>query len=293
MARHRAAPRLAFATTLALVWGTMAGEPLPGLTAVLAAQILVGMPRPPRPGQAVALVAVMAVTGGAAFAVSAAFADRLLILMAALGLLFFLGFAMRERAAGQPSLPATMLLNATAVVPVLTFQADILGAGVLDPGHRGGTGNARRLAPVRALPGTAGRGRQRHACWRRARHRLACDGTWWCGAHPRQGRHRAASATLLPRRAHCARLPGATRARYFPDRTGSGSRAHPTRDPAAGQPRWKRRCRPRLGGLGSRSAAACTDADGAAWLAGLRSIDHDRRAAAGWRGGADRPRDIS
>jgi hypothetical protein len=45
--------------------------------------------------------------------------------------LFFLGFAMRERAAGRPSLAATMLLNATAVVPVLTVQADILGAGVL------------------------------------------------------------------------------------------------------------------------------------------------------------------
>jgi DUF2955 family protein len=132
MARHRAALRLAFAATLALVWGTMAGEPLPGLTAVLAAQILVGMPRPPRPGQAAALVAVIAATGGAAFAVAAAFADRLLILTAALGLLFFLGFAMRERAAGRPSLPATMLLNATAVVPVLTFQADILGAGVIE-----------------------------------------------------------------------------------------------------------------------------------------------------------------
>jgi hypothetical protein len=130
-ARHRAALRLAFAATLALVWGTMAGEPLPGLTAVLAAQILVAMPRPPRPGQAVALVAVIAGTGGAAFAVAAAFADRLLMLTAALGLLFFLGFAMRERAAGRPSLPATMLLNATAVVPVLTVQADILGAGVL------------------------------------------------------------------------------------------------------------------------------------------------------------------
>ena len=52
--------------------------------------------------------------------------------MAALGLLFFLGFSMRERAAGRPSLPATMLLNATAVVPVLTFRADILGAGVLE-----------------------------------------------------------------------------------------------------------------------------------------------------------------
>ena len=39
---------------------------------------------------------------------------------------------MRERAAGRPSLPATMLLNATAVVPVLTVQADILGAGVLE-----------------------------------------------------------------------------------------------------------------------------------------------------------------
>jgi Protein of unknown function (DUF2955) len=132
MARHRAALRLAFAATLALVWGTMAGEPLPGLTAVLAAQILVGMPRPPRPGQAAALVAVIAATGGAAFAVAAAFADRLLILTAALGLLFFLGFAMHERAAGRPSLPATMLLNATAVVPVLTFQADILGAGVIE-----------------------------------------------------------------------------------------------------------------------------------------------------------------
>jgi hypothetical protein len=129
--RHRAVLRLALATTLALVWGTMAGEPLPGLTAVLAAQILVGIPGPPRPVQAAVLVAVIAATGGAAFGVAVAFADRLLILMAALGLLFFLGFAMRERAAGRPSLAATMLLNATAVVPVLTVQADILGAGVL------------------------------------------------------------------------------------------------------------------------------------------------------------------
>ena len=124
--------RLAFAATLALVWGTMAREPLPGLTAVLAAQILVGLPRPPRPGQAAAVLAVIAATGGVTFAAGAAFADRLLILMAALGLLFFLGFAMRERAAGRPSLPATMLLNATAVVPVLTVQADILGAGVVE-----------------------------------------------------------------------------------------------------------------------------------------------------------------
>jgi hypothetical protein len=131
MAWQRAALRLAFAATLAMVWGTMVREPLPGLTAVLAAQILVGMPRPPRPPQAAALVAVIAITGGAAFAVTAAFTDRLPLLMAALGLLFFLGFAMRERAAGRPSLPATMLLNATAVVPVLTFQADILGAGVI------------------------------------------------------------------------------------------------------------------------------------------------------------------
>src|SRR6516165_999334 len=111
MARQRAALRLAFAATLALVWGTMA--------------------RPPRPGQAAALVVVIAITGSAAYAVTAVFSDRLPVLMAALGLLFFLGFAMRERAAGRPSLPATMLLNATAVVPVLTFQADILGAGVI------------------------------------------------------------------------------------------------------------------------------------------------------------------
>ena len=131
MARYRAALRLAFAATLALVWGTMAGEPLPGLTSVLVAQMLVGMPRPPRLVQAATLVAVIAVTGGAAFAVAAVFADRPLPLTAALGLLFFVGFAMRERAAGRPSLPATMLLNATAVVPVLTVQADALGAGVL------------------------------------------------------------------------------------------------------------------------------------------------------------------
>src|SRR5215468_1061993 len=132
MARHRSALRLAFAATVAMVWGTMVREPLPGLTAVLAAQILVGMPRPPRPRQAAALVAVIAATAGAAFAVSAVFSDRLLVLMAALGLLFFMGFAMRERAAGRPSLPATMLLNATAVVPVLTVQAEILGAGVVE-----------------------------------------------------------------------------------------------------------------------------------------------------------------
>jgi hypothetical protein len=131
-ARHRAALRLALAATAALVWSTVAAEPLPGLSAVLAAQILVGMPRPPRPGQAAGLIAVIAGTGGVAFAIAAVFADRLLMLTAALGLLFFVGFAMRERAAGRPSLPATMLLNATAVVPVLTVQSAVLGAGVLE-----------------------------------------------------------------------------------------------------------------------------------------------------------------
>jgi hypothetical protein len=42
------------------------------------------------------------------------------------------GTPRRERAAGRPSLPVTMLLNATAVVPVLTFQTDVLGAGVIE-----------------------------------------------------------------------------------------------------------------------------------------------------------------
>lgn len=131
-ARNRAALRLALAATLALVWGTMAGEPLPGLTAVLVAQILVAMPRPPRLGQAAALVAVILATGGVAFAAASTFADRPMILAGALGFLFYLGFSMRERSARRPSLPATMLLNFTAVVPVLTFQADALGAGVLN-----------------------------------------------------------------------------------------------------------------------------------------------------------------
>jgi hypothetical protein len=179
VARQHDALRLAFAATLALVWGTMAGEPLPGLTAVLAAQILVGMPGPPRLGQAAALVLVIAATGGAAYVVAATFADRLLMLTAALGLLFFLGFAMRDRAGSRPSLPATMLLNATAVVPVLTFQADKLGAGVVEtlvgaalratlvvwllyavfpaPPEGIGTGTAHRAAPATGMPVT-GRG---------------------------------------------------------------------------------------------------------------------------------------
>src|SRR3954452_5043722 len=110
-ARIRAALRLAFAATLALVWGTLAGEPLPGLTAVLAAQILVGMPRPPRLRQAVTLVVVIAATGGAAFVVAMVFADRLLPLTAALGLLFFLGFACRERTGCLFWLQATKLCN--------------------------------------------------------------------------------------------------------------------------------------------------------------------------------------
>src|SRR6516162_7775204 len=159
-----------------MVWGTMIREPLPGLTAVLAAQILVGMSRPPRPRQAAALVVVIAATAGAAFAVSAVFSDRLLVLMTALGLLFFVGFAMRERAGGGPSLPATMLLNATAVVPVLTVQADILGAGVVEtlvtaaaramlvvwllhallpaPQETAATGAAAGATPAEAMPAT-------------------------------------------------------------------------------------------------------------------------------------------
>jgi hypothetical protein len=115
-----------------MLWGTMVREPLPGLTAVLVAQILVGLARPPRPRQAAALVAVIAATSSGAYGVSAIFADRFLLLTAALGLLWFIGFAMRERAAGRPALPATMLLNATAVVPVLTVQADILGASIVE-----------------------------------------------------------------------------------------------------------------------------------------------------------------
>ena len=90
------------------------------------------MPALRRARARIVIFPVIAATAGAAFAVSAVFSDRLLILMAALGLLFFIGFAMRERAAGRPSLPATMLLNATAVVPVLTVQANILGAGVIE-----------------------------------------------------------------------------------------------------------------------------------------------------------------
>jgi hypothetical protein len=109
----------------------MAREPLPGLTAVLVAQILVGMPRPPQLTQAAALVAVIAGTGSVTFAVGVAFADRQISLLAVLGMLFFAGFAMRERAGGRPSLPATMLLNTTAVVPVLTVHSDVLGAGVV------------------------------------------------------------------------------------------------------------------------------------------------------------------
>src|SRR5262252_6041846 len=289
MARHRAALRLALAATLALVWGTMAGEPLPGLTAVLAAQILVAMPKPPRPGQAAALVVVIAGTGGAAYAVSAAFADRLPILMAALGLLFFLGFAMRERAAGRPSLPATMLLNATAVVPVLTFQADILGAGVIEtlitaavratlvvwllyalfpaPPAEAPTG----AAPATGMPVTGHSGAPRTL----AKVAIVLPAQLFYLAEP--------TALAFP----------ATRARYLPGRPGSGGWARPTSDPTAGQPRRKHRGRWRLGGLGGRPAAARTDADGAAWLIGFRRMDHDRRAALGWRGRADRPRDLS
>ena len=104
-ARQRAALRLAFGATLALVWGTIAKEPLPGLTAVLAAQIFVGMARPLWLGQAAAVLVVIAATGGLTYAVGAAFADRLLILLVVLGLLFFLGFSMRERAGGGPRFP--------------------------------------------------------------------------------------------------------------------------------------------------------------------------------------------
>jgi hypothetical protein len=126
---------------------------------------------------------VIAATAGGAYAVSAVFSDRLLILMVALGLLFFLGFAMRERAAGRPSLPATMLLNATAVVPVLTVQAEILGAGVIEtlvtaairatlvvwllyavfpaPQEGAVTGAPAGAAPARAMPVTERRGAAR------------------------------------------------------------------------------------------------------------------------------------
>ena len=182
-ARHRAALRLAFAASLALGWGAMAGEPLPGLTAVLAAQTLVVMPRPPQLRQAVTLVSIIAGTGVAAFAVAVAFADRLLMLMAGLGLLFFLGFLMRDRAGGRRSLPATMLLNATAIVPVLTVQAEVLGAGVLGtlvlaagramlivwllyalfpaPPQEAVTGTPAGAAPATAVPVTENKGAAR------------------------------------------------------------------------------------------------------------------------------------
>ena len=298
MARHRATLRLALAATLALVWGTMAGEPLPGLAAVLAAQILVGMPRPPRPGQAAALVAVIAATGGAAYAVAAVFADRLLILTAALGLLFFLGFAMRERAAGRPSLPATMLLNATAVVPVLTFQADILGAGVIEtlvtaavratlvvwllyaffpaPQEEAANGTPARAVPATGLPVTEHGGAARtlakvaivlpaqlfYLAEPTALAFTALLGlvTFLTAQDPAAGRVQlvilllgnlvgsvaaaAASAVLevgppLPAMTLMALLGSlgfAARARHFPDRTGSGSRARPTRAPAQNDP---------------------------------------------------------
>src|SRR5437763_12233070 len=135
MSPERRAPlallRLAAVASLAFRWPAMEGQLLLRPTAVLAVLDRVVLPRPPQLRQAVTLVSIIAGTGVAAFAVAVAFADRLLMLMAGLGLLFFLGFLMRDRAGGRRSLPATMLLNATAVVPVLTVQAEVLGAGVL------------------------------------------------------------------------------------------------------------------------------------------------------------------
>jgi Protein of unknown function (DUF2955) len=280
MARHRAALRLAFAATLALVWGTLAGEPLPGLTAVLAAQILVGMSRPSRPGQAAAVVAVIAATGGAAFIVAAAFADRFVILTAALGLLFFLGFAMRERAAGRPSLPATMLLNATAVVPVLTVQAHILGAGVVETLV---TAAARAMLVVWLL----------YALFPAPQEEPATGAP--AGGAPGTGppvtgpggaaRTLAKVAIVLPAQLFYLAEPTAL---AFPALLGLVTFLS-TQDPAAGRAQLV----VRLGGLGGRSAAACNSINGAAWLPGVCRVDHDRRAASGRRGGADRPRDLS
>ena len=271
-ARHRAALRLAFAATLALVWGTMAGEPLPGLTAVLAAQILVGMPRPPRLGQAATLVAVIAATGGAAFAVAMIFADRPLT---------------PDRRARVAVLPRFCDAR-TGSGPALAPRDHVAerhrgGPGPHGPsGHSGGRRTRRPSSPRRygrcsssGFSTRSSRHRQEETATGAAAGAAAATGmpvrTQRRGAYPRQGRHRAAGTTLLPRRAHSARLPGAARARHLPVRAGSDSRAHPTRDPAAGQPRRKRRRRRRLGGLGDRSAAARADADGAARLPGLRS----------------------
>ena len=167
MARHRAALRLAFAATLALVWGAMTGEPLPGLTAVLAAQILVGMPRPPRLGQAAALVAVIAATGGAAFAVAMTFADRPLILTAALGLAILPRFCDARTGGGPAIAPRDHAAERHRGGPGPHGPSGHPGGRrAADPRHRGGTGDARRLAPLRALPGTARRDRHRPASCR-------------------------------------------------------------------------------------------------------------------------------
>lgn len=135
---HRAAFRLAFGVTACFAVVEALDWDVTFLAPLLAANMLVKLPRPPSLTQGLAVVVLMALSTGAVLVLTAAVIGRPAVLIAVLALVMYLSFYAHRR--GAPEL-ATLLLQMSAVtIPVVAvlspegagaFAATLVMAGIV------------------------------------------------------------------------------------------------------------------------------------------------------------------
>ena len=135
---RRAALRLAFGVTACFAVVETFDSDATFLAPLLAANMLVKLPRPPNPAQGFGIIVLIVLSTGAVLALTAALIAKPAMLILALALLIYLSFYAHWR--GAPDL-ATLLLQLSAVtLPVIavlspgaadTFAATLIVAGVV------------------------------------------------------------------------------------------------------------------------------------------------------------------
>ena len=126
-AARNAALRIAFGAVIGFLLAGAFDITLFFLPALLAAQLLSLMPRPPGPAQGIGLIFLMGVLAWITLLIAGLFAGQPVAYLLMIGLLLFFGFLLDS--AGK-TLPATLLLILGSTLPLVVAQSDTAAAGI-------------------------------------------------------------------------------------------------------------------------------------------------------------------
>jgi hypothetical protein len=126
-AARNAALRIAFGAVVGFLLAGAFQITLFFLPALLAAQLLSLMPRPPGLAQGIGLVFLMAVLAWITLLIAGAFAGQPVAYLLMIGLLLFFGFLLDS---GGKAMPATLMLILGSTIPLVVAQSATAAAGI-------------------------------------------------------------------------------------------------------------------------------------------------------------------